>query len=69
MSRQVPKYDNSVAWRAIAVITVFVWPFAAVASVVWYGVPVLWTDWPKAVRATVKTLWTGKPGPWDGCVW
>lgn len=41
------------------------WPLA----VLWHGLPVLWQDYPAAVRRQWLTLVRGKTGPYKGVVW
>ena len=66
---RLPAYEHSTKWRLLSVASIVLLVLMVPVSVLWYGLPVLWRDYPAELRRSCLTLWRGKPGPYKGVVW
>ncbi len=67
----IPSPPSGRSWKSTgaALITFATLLLFLPFNVLWYGIPVLWRDYPAEARRAWLTLIHGKTGPYSGVVW
>jgi hypothetical protein len=60
---------SKLKYRLMAVADLLIMAILVIPYVLWFGLPVLWRDYPVEIKRDFKVFKTGKLGPSRGIVW